>query len=253
MKWDKKKTLKLKNLYRGGVPIQKITDKLNKSAGAIEGKLRKLGIIRNRFIPKLRMPSRITPALARIHAHVCGDGNLFRSSEKDSYGYLGRYKFNRRRYRYGIGYTNYNQRLIKEFIEDVKLTFNLKPYYRDNFVRVKSRDVWILLKELGADKSRDWFVSHKIIKASKVIKKNWIRAFFDDEACFNAGGRIRVRSVNRNGLIQVTEMLKEFVPSHITPKKDYYPDHSVYLNINKSDAGKYFSKIGSLRYRHNSN
>lgn len=249
MKWNKKETLKLSNFYRDGVPIQKIADKLNKSPGAIEGKLRKLCIKRDRFIPKLRIPSQITPALARIHAHVCGDGNLFRSSEKDSYGYLGRYKPNRRRYRYGIGYTNYNQRLIKEFMEDTKLTFNLKPYYRDNYVRVKSRDVWILLKDLGAGKSRDWFISARIIKAGKEIKKNWIRAFFDDEACFNANGRIRVRSVNRKGLTQVMKMVREFTPCHITPKKNYYPDHSVYLNINKSDVEKYFSKIGSLRYQ----
>jgi len=158
------------------------------------------------------------------------------------------YKLNKYRYRYGLGYTNMDQRLISEFMEDIKSTFGLKPYYRDNYVRVKSKDVWLLLKELGAGKSRDWFISPEITKASKEIRKNWIRAFFDDEACFNDNGRIRVRSVNRRGITQLMKMLREFLPSHITPKNDYYPDRSVYLNINKDDAEKYFSKIGSLRY-----
>jgi hypothetical protein len=44
------------------------------------------------------------------------------------------------------------------------------------------------------------------------------------------------------------QMLREFIPCHITPKKKYYPDGPVYLNINKIDTEKYFSKIGSLRY-----
>ena len=89
------------------------------------------------------------------------------------------------------------------------------------------------------------------MEVNKEIKKNWIRAFFDDEACFNDGGRIRVRSVNRKGITQVMKMLREFLPCHITPKKKYYPDGSIYLNINKIDTEKYFFKIGSLRYRNN--
>ena len=59
MKWDKKETIKLENLYRDGIPIQRIADRLNKSPGAIEGKLRLLGIKRNRFVPRLRLPSKI--------------------------------------------------------------------------------------------------------------------------------------------------------------------------------------------------
>lgn len=249
MKWDKEEIEKLKNLYCGGAPIKNIAHRLKKSSGAIEGKLRFLAVKRNRSVPKLKLPTKITPALARIHAHICGDGNLFQYKEKDSYGYLGCYKPNSYRYRYGIGYTNMNSLLIKEFIRDAKLTFGLKPYYRKNYVIVKSMPVWKLLKELGGGKSRDWFISPKIVNAGKKIKKNWIRAFFDDEACFNAGGRIRVRSVNRKGITQLREMLEEFLPSHITPKNGLYPDSSVYLNINKADAEKYFSKIGSIRYQ----
>jgi len=250
MRWNKGDEDRLRKLYSNkSISIKKIIRLLKRTPASIHNKISNLGIKKKRSIRKFTCPTRITPALARIHAHVCGDGNLFRSSEKDSYGYLGRYKPNRRRYRYGIGYTNKNQRLINEFMLDTEVTFGLKPYYRNNYVRVKSRDVLLLLKKLGAGKSHDWFISFKFMNASKEIKRNWIRAFFDDEACFNDGGRIRVRSVNRKGMTQVKKMVREFVPCHITPKRKCYPDGSVYLNINKSDVGKYFSKIGSLRYR----
>ncbi len=249
MKWNKEQILRLRRLYYDGVSIQKIASILKRSTGAIEGKLRNSAVKRNRSGPKLKLPSKITSVLARIHAHICGDGNLFNYRKKDSYGYLGCYKPNSYRYRYGIRYTNLNRKLIGEFMEDTKSTFNITPYYYSCYVKVKSKDVWTLLKELGAGKSRDWFISKKIMNANSNIKKNWIRAFFDDEAYFNDGGRIRVRSVNRDGLVQVMSMLKRFAPCHITPKIGTYPDTSVYLNINKSEAAKYFSKIGSLRYQ----
>jgi hypothetical protein len=249
MRWNKKEENKLRELYLDkSISINKIIKLLKRTPASIHNKILALGVRKTRSPKKFIAPSSITPALARIHAHVCGDGNLFRSSEKDSYGYLGIYKPNRRRYRYGIGYTNKNQRLIEEFMRDTESTFCLKPYYRNNYVRVKSRDIWVLLKQLGAGKSRDWFISSTIMKANKRIKKHWIRAFFDDEACFNADGRIRVRSVNRKGITQVKKMLNGFLPSHITPKNKCYPDGSVYLNINRSDVEKYFYKIGSLRY-----
>ena len=247
-KWTRADCRRLKRLYfQKKLGIEEIATALVRTTASINTKLSN-EFKRNRSLPKITIPSKITPALARIHAHVCGDGNLVQYKEKDSYGYLGRYKPNSYRYRYGVGYTNFNSLLIKDFMDDTKLVFNLKPYYRCNYVRVKSKDVWLLLKKLGAGKSREWFISSTIMKSGREIKKNWIKAFFDDEACFNARGMIRVRSVNRDGLTQVMKMAREFVPCHITPEQDYYPDHSVYLNINKSDAPKYFSKIGSLRY-----
>lgn len=251
-RWNKEDENKLKKLYMDkSISIKKIIKLLKRTPASIHNKISRLGIKKSRSPRKFIFPAKFTPSLARIHAHVCGDGNLFKKREKDSYGYMGCYKPNRYRYRFGVEYTNMNQLLIKEFMRDSELTFGLKPYYRQNCVRVKSRDVWLLMKELGAGKSREWFISPKIMNASKEIRKNWIHAFFDDEACFNAGGRIRVRSVNRKGLTQLMKMLKAFTPCHITPKKDYYPDRSVYLNINKNDAEEYFSKVGSLRYTNN--
>jgi hypothetical protein len=102
MKWDKKELIRLKKLYYKSIPIQEIAYRLKRTTGAVEGKLRSLAIRRNRSFPKLKLHSKITSALARIHAHICGDGNLFKYKEKDCYGYLGCYKLNSHRYRYGI-------------------------------------------------------------------------------------------------------------------------------------------------------
>ncbi|MEW6102132.1 MAG: hypothetical protein AB1481_07590 [Candidatus Omnitrophota bacterium] len=248
-RWSKEEHVKLKHLYFSKkLPIRNICVILSRTPASVNQKLSDK-FKRNRSLPKIIIPTKMTPALARIHAHICGDGNLFKSKEKDCYGYMGSYKLNRYRYRYGLGYTNMNRELIREFMEDTKRTFGLTPYYRNNYVKIKSGNIWALMQELGAGKSRDWFISSKIMRASRRIKKSWIRAFFDDEACFNAGGRIRVRSVNRKGITQLMRMVREFIPCHITPKKGYYSDSSVYLNINKNYASKYFSKIGSLRYK----
>ncbi len=250
MKWNKEDEDKLRRLYSNKlIPIKEIIKVLKRSPASIHNKISRLGIKKTRSPRKFRFPQKTTPALARIHAHICGDGNLFKYREKDCYGYLGCYKPDSYRERCGVGYTNMNQKLIREFMEDIKSTFFIKPLYYNNYVKAKSKDIFMLLKDLGAGRSKEWFISTKIMNANKEIKKNWIRAFFDDEACFDDNGRIRVRSVNRKGIIQVIKILKEFLPSHITPKNKYYPDGSVYLNINKSDAGKYFSRIGSLRFR----
>lgn len=253
MRWESDEEDRLKKLYKNKkIPIKQIIKKLKRTPASIHNKIHNLHLDRNRSPNKFKFPSKITVALARIHAHICGDGNLFSYREKDCYGYLGCYKINNYRYRFGLGYTNLNPLLIKEFIEDIKAAFGLKPYYRNCYVRVKSKEAWRLLKRMGAGKSHDWFISSKITIANKEIKKNWVRAFFDDEACFNANGRIRVRSVNRKGIAQVRSMLKEFLPCHITPKNGLYKDGSVYLNINTKDAEKFFSKIGSIRYKKSS-
>ena len=81
----------------------------------------------------------------------------------------------------------------------------------------------MLLKELGAGKSRDWFISPKIMKANREIKA-LIRAFFDDEACFNDG---RIRLGRNRKLNSGDEMQRVYLLATLR-LKDYYPDTSVF-------------------------
>lgn len=172
---------------------------------------------------------------------------MFRKRERDDYGYLKEYKRGNYRTRYGFVYTNLNSALIQSFAEDVKTVFGLNGYYHagKHAFHVKSMDAWMVLKRLGAGKSRDWFIHDEISQADDTVKAAWLRAFFDDEAHFVPNGGIRVRSVNRPGLEQAAQMLRRFVPCHLTPAVGLYPDTSCYLAVPKSARKRFFELIGS--------
>jgi len=59
--------------------------------------------------------------------------------------------------------------------------------------------------------SYTWFIPKEIFISSIEVKKEWIRAFFDDETTVSINGRdIEINSVNRFGLLQVKKLLKDF-------------------------------------------
>ncbi len=171
--------------------------------------------------------------------------------EKDSYGYLAAYRQGYYRIRYGIGYTNKNPLLIQGFDVDARNTFGLKPKHEKKSWRVivKSKVVWEWMKRMGAGKSRDWFIHEDILQSGHAIKAAWIHAFFDDEAHFVPKGGIRVRSVNRPGLEQLAQMVRQFVPCHLTPRSGLYPDETCYLAVLAADRPKFLRLIGSTKYK----
>ena len=183
---------------------------------------------------------------------------MYTYKEKDSYGPWGKYRKNPYRNRYCLVYTNTNPALLKEFRKDIICTFGIrgKSYSRKppkTEVRITSLKAYKLLTTLGAGNSFNWRVPKEISSGPNKVQKNWIRAFFDDEADFDedsAGivARIRVKCVNKPGLTQVKKMLNKFLPCHLNPKNGFYWGKTVCLNINKADVNKYFSKIGSIRY-----
>lgn len=250
--WDEEEKLRLQYLFQvAKLPIIEIASTLGRTTAAVNTFLTKIGVPRQRSLPKLRMPVGVTPALARLHAHVCGDGHLFAYPERDHYGYLRAYREGYYRTRYGFGYTNLNRTLLQLFMEDVKEVFNLTPrdecvYHR---VVVRSKAAWQLLKDLGAGKSRSWSVSPRILNADDTVVAAWLKAFFDDEAHFVPKGGIRVRSVNRAGLEQVAVMLRRFVPCHLTPAQGLYPDTSCYLAVRAADRPRFLQLVGSTKYR----
>lgn len=231
------------------LPIADIACALNRSPASINQALTQFGIPRRRSLPKLQMPTQMVPALARLHAHVCGDGHLFVTRERDHYGYLQAYRQGYYRHRYGFGYTNLREALIFSFMEDVRQAFNLTPRYerKQHRVTVRSKAAWKLLSDLGAGKSRTWFIHKEILNAPDIVVKAWLGAFFDDEAHFVPNGGIRVRSVNRPGLEQAAVMLRRFLPCHLTPAGGLYPDSSCYLVVPKSARVDFLRLIGSTK------
>jgi len=250
MRWTLEDKARLRQLYlEARLPIAEIARVLGRSTASINTVLTPFGILRQRSPHKLRLPTQMTPALARIHAHVCGDGHLIYTREKDDYGYLKPYRQGYYRKRYGIAYTNKNPALIKEFTCDAQQVFGLQPRYEASkwVVVVKSKAVWELMRHLGAGRSREWSIGSEVVQAPLEAQLAWLRAFFDDEAHFDPHGRIRVRSVNRAGLEQTARMLRRFVPCHLTPTAGLYPDHSCYLVVNKQFRERFLRMVGSLK------
>jgi len=249
MKWSTQEENRLKELYLNtSLTLNEIAGKLGRTPSALNNRLVKIKVKR-RLCPRSKSPRRVTPALARIHAHICGDGSIFNYQEKDTYGYWAKYRKNPVRTKYVIGYSNNNEDLLHEFQNDMYEVFGVrgKKIYK-NAIKVNSKRIWEFFKKLGAGNSYNWNIPKEISNGSKEVMKSWIRAFFDDEAYFNDGGRIRVKCVNNEGLKQLVKMLNKFVSCHLSPKIGSYWGKTFCISINKKDAPKFFSKIGSVRY-----
>ena len=141
---------------------------------------------------------------ARIHAHICGDGHLYVEE-----GERGK--------RYIVEYTNTHTELVNEFICDAVSGYKVSPTvirHKGTFIaRFKSKYAFNRLKQLGAGKSREWRAPLQIFyaedyKTTVSLIRNWLRAFFDDEAYIDVSTkRISVTSVNYYGLLDVRDML----------------------------------------------
>jgi len=170
---------------------------------------------------------KISEELARIHAHLCGDGSvyMYKTNEKD------------RNFRAVIGYYNKNQKLLDKFREDFSKIFNVKMSIRKKRdVSVKSIRIFkFLINKFGGFDSKKWRI-HKLIKnSSKKIKLEWLKAFFEDEAYHEERyNRLKTKSINYLGLMDVKEILDSLgIPSNLTGPNI---DKSYYLTIPKFNS-----------------
>ena len=176
--------------------------------------------------------------LARIHAHLCGDGNLcyYKTSEKD--------RINRA----SISYFNTNIDLINSFRTDMNNFFGVKMTYIPKLIKVSVQSIRIAdtLSKLGKYGTRDWRIPELIKNANKEIKLEWITAFCYDEGYTPKNRKvIRIKSMNKNGLEDIKELLRLInIDSWITGV-NY--DNSWYLNIRKMRELENFYKKPSRK------
>ena len=72
-------------------------------------------------------PDKITPEIARIHAHICGDGYVYEKKEKYSLNQLERHpRRNLNEIVWLIEYTNTCNKLLDEFNADLRIAFKRK-------------------------------------------------------------------------------------------------------------------------------
>lgn len=186
----------------------------------------------------------ITPEIARIHAHICADGYLAKYSVKRSEKELLNHKRrNITRTRYDLRYTAQNSVLRKGFKKDVKKALNRKCSLCSGKreLSLSGKLIYEQFVLLGVGKSRDWFISNPIFDANDMIICQWIRAFFDDEGTVDISRkRVRVKSVNLNGLKQVQRLFEIIgIGSKITGPNC---DNTWYITI--KDLTNFNNKIG---------
>jgi len=180
---------------------------------------------------------------ARIAAHICGDGWLTTHLEKNALHIVHGKRYYQNRIRYEMGYCNTRKELLKEFEIDMLNKFGLLPRRVEFEVRFRSKQVFERIVSLGGGNSRSWSIGKEIFASNKKIKKEWLRAFFDDECTFDQySKRIKIKSINLNGLKQTKRLLTHLgISSNITGPNI---DKTFYFIIPRKNVPKFYNKIG---------
>ncbi len=197
---------------------------------------------------KKRQNFTLTPELARIVAHICGDGYVYMSRQRRTpKELLSHSRKNLIRVSYGVRYVNTEKVLVNQFISDVNIVFRRKvtPLQKCDF-DLSGKWIQKILVDLGAGKSHKWFISQKIFSSKQSVKIEWLKAFFDDEAHVSVPQkRIVLNIVNKNGLLQIQKLLREFgVVSHLGGPYICRSYYSYHLTIYSSNVKSYSETIG---------
>jgi hypothetical protein len=193
----------------------------------------------------------ITPEIARIHAHVCGDGFIYTCRYRRSpMDLLCHPRINVFRKDWILAYSNTCEQLINEFVSDLMVAFNRKGQYRKKHceVRITGAKHIVTILRLSFKSSYNWYIPDFILKSSKEVISNWIRAFFDDEAHVDVKrGAILVTSINKKGLCQILRMLLIFkINSKIYGPYRNRDKGKEFWRLRTKDIYNYSVKIGFL-------
>tara|TARA_Y100000310_G_scaffold29928_1_gene28439 strand:+ start:110 stop:724 length:615 start_codon:yes stop_codon:yes gene_type:complete len=146
---------------------------------------------------------KLTKEKARIIAHLIGDGAHLKTNHD-----------------YVLKYEVRDEDSLKQFNDDLIEVYGLKPSWEVNtsgitgepidFVRLRSKLAYEDLLEYATYFSKDWKLKKPMFKANKKIKKEFLRALYDDEGSVKSKYQIALYSINENGLRQIKDMLEEF-------------------------------------------
>ncbi len=130
---------------------------------------------------------------------------------------------------------------LEQFEEDIIEVYGLKPshgFHRSGktgkpipFVLLLSKRAYEDLLSYCSFNSRTWSVPNKIKRSNKSIKREFLRALFDDEGTVikhsQKRAEVRFYSINHEGISQIQILLKEFnIESRI--KEGYGSKRNVY-------------------------
>ena len=171
----------------------------------------------------------LTKEKARLIGHLIGDGCVFQSKTD-----------------YNIKYEVTDPELLQQFERDLVSVYGLPPTKGVNpsgktgrlipLIRLRSKRAFEDLKRYCEFGSAVWRVPTEIRVADPAIQTEFLRALFDDEGSVVPQGKyfqVRLYSINRNGLLQIQELLSAFfISSKLVP--GYGAKRNVYgLRINE--------------------
>lgn len=193
--------------------------------------------------PYLKM-NYLCKEIVMLHAHLCGDGYLYKKLEKRSPSNIKRGRTGRFE-RYIIEYTNNDFRLLFLVEKIIKKIVPLTYISRgEKFIRIRNKLLFDYMKSLGCGKTGEWMVPIIII-TNPNYRKLWLRAFFDDEGCVKKNS-IEVYTSNKEGAKQVIKMLNlEDIRStvYIRPPRERNYRYLYTIRISNFDCFK-FKNIG---------
>ena len=181
---------------------------------------------------------KLTIAKARIIAHSIGDGSVYQSNHD-----------------YNIKYEVKDIESLNSFEKDMLSTYGLRltKGFKNSgitgkpipFLRLRSKLVYEDLLQYATYNSKDWSIKNVLLNSSKEIKREFLKAFFDDEGSIVPQGKkgiIKLYSINKEGLQQIQKMLLEFdIDSQLG--SGYGAKRNVYALLIK-DLDKFDKEVG---------
>ena len=197
---------------------------------------------------------KLTKEKARIIAHLIGDGAHYKTKHD-----------------YVLKYEVRDKDSLIQFNDDIIKIYGLKPSWEWNtsgitgrpirFVRLRSKLAFEDLTRYATYFSKDWGLKPLLLNSSKVIKREFLKALFDDEGSLKNKYEIYLYSINYKGLVQVMNILKEFgigskIKSGFGHKKNVYALVTRDLNLFNRQIGfnlkRKQDKLDMMVYKGNS-
>lgn len=180
----------------------------------------------------------LTKEKARLIAHLIGDGCVYKVKTN-----------------YNIKYEVKDQELLQQFEEDIISVYGLPVIKGFNpsgktgelipLVLLRSKRAFEDLKRYCEYASATWWVPIQILEAEESLKKEFLRALFDDEGTVVKERKrsvIRLYSINEKGLKTIQVMLEGLgIKSKLVP--GYGCKRNVYAVVIR-DSSSFKTKIG---------
>jgi hypothetical protein len=153
-------------------------------------------------------------------------------------------------FRYDIDFFPDDKRMLQTYLRMIAKVYGKRPITRKRHkfyaVRFTSRTLVNDLLKYCNFGIKTWTLPEKLFSI-KGAKEEWLRAFYSAEGYVN-NNAIRIQSVNKLGILNISSLLKEKNISHglyeYTPKNSNHSSVGILIISKKADRLKFYDTIG---------